>query len=87
VRLTGFAVRDNGSMYLARLVITCCAADATPMKVKRSGATADGLRDDQWAAVTGTLRPGSATQANGYTPTLVVSGVTAIPAPADPYEY
>lgn len=87
VRLTGFLVHEPGALYLARLVITCCAADATPMKVELAGGQAGGLPDDQWVAVDGVLRPGSATQANGYTPTLTVVSVTTITAPADPYEY
>lgn len=87
VRLTGFVVRDRGALYVARLVITCCAADATPMKVALVGGQLDGLVDDQWIAVDGRLRPGSATPADEYTPTLLVSAVRVIAAPPDPYEY
>jgi uncharacterized membrane protein YcgQ (UPF0703/DUF1980 family) len=68
-------------------VITCCAADATPMKVALTGELASRLPDDQWIRVNGRLRPGSATQANEYTPTLTVSSLTTITAPEDPYEY
>ena len=87
VALTGFVVHDNGTDYVARLVITCCAADATPMKVALTGRQADELPDDQWIQVTGVLRPGSATEANGYTPTMIVSALTTVDEPADPYEY
>lgn len=87
VELTGFVVHDNGSDYVARLVITCCAADATPMKVALTGSWAAPLPDDQWVRVDGTLRPGSATQANGYTPTLVTTAVHPVAEPADPYEH
>jgi uncharacterized repeat protein (TIGR03943 family) len=87
VALTGFVVHANGSDYVARLVITCCAADATPMKVALTGGQAASLLNDQWIRVTGRLRAGSATEANGYTPTLTVSGLTLVSAPADPYEY
>ena len=65
----------------------CCAADATPMKVALVGGAVDGLVDDQWIAVDGRLRPGSATPADEYTPTLLVSAVRVVVAPADPYEY
>ncbi|HEY0808425.1 MAG TPA: TIGR03943 family protein, partial [Pseudonocardiaceae bacterium] len=41
VALTGFVVHANGTDYVARLVITCCAADATPMKVALTGRQAD----------------------------------------------
>ncbi|HEX4703829.1 MAG TPA: TIGR03943 family protein [Pseudonocardiaceae bacterium] len=87
VALTGFVVHGNGIVYVARLVITCCAADATPMKVALTGGQADRLPDDQWIQVDGMLRPGSATEANGYTPTVVVSALAIADAPADPYEY
>jgi len=42
VRLLGFIVHSpDGSTYLARLAIACCAADATPLKVRLDGR--DGL--------------------------------------------
>ena len=87
VALTGFVVQDHGSTDVARLVITCCAADATPMKVHLAGGQAAALPDDQWIVADGTLVPGSATAANEYTPTLNVLGITQISPPADPYEY
>jgi uncharacterized repeat protein (TIGR03943 family) len=87
VALIGFVVHENETNYLARLVITCCAADATPMKVALTGHQADQLPNDQWIRATGTLRPHSATTANGYTPTITVTSLTTIDPPADPYEY
>lgn len=87
VALTGFVVHAAGTDYVARLVITCCAADATPMTVALTGGGASGLADDQWIRVTGRLRPGSATTANGYPPTLLVTGLRTVPPPADPYEH
>ena len=87
VALTGFVVQQGGSAYVARLVITCCAADATPMKVRLDGGQAAVLPDDQWIVAIGLLMPGSATAANEYTPTLEVRGLTPISPPADPYEY
>jgi uncharacterized repeat protein (TIGR03943 family) len=87
VALTGFIVQDHGSTYVARLVITCCAADATPMKVELAAGSAAALPDDQWIVAEGVLVPGSATAANEYTPTLKLHGVTQIAQPADPYEY
>jgi uncharacterized repeat protein (TIGR03943 family) len=87
VALTGFVVHANGIDYVARLVITCCAADATPMKVALTGRQADQLPDNQWVEAAGVLGPGSATEANGYTPTFVVSSLRTVDAPRDPYEY
>ena len=87
VALTGFVVHQDGATYVARLVITCCAADATPMKVKLAGGQADPLPDDQWIVADGVLVPGSATATDEYTPTLDVRASTPISEPADPYEY
>jgi uncharacterized repeat protein (TIGR03943 family) len=87
VALTGFIVQEHGSTYVARLVITCCAADATPMKVELAGGQASALPNDQWIVADGVLVPGSATAANEYTPTLELHGITQITQPADPYEY
>ncbi|HEX4222543.1 MAG TPA: TIGR03943 family protein [Pseudonocardiaceae bacterium] len=87
VALTGFVVQDQGSSYVARLVITCCAADATPMKVELDGDQAAALPDDQWIVAEGVLVPGSATAGNEYTPTLAVRGIFQISPPSDPYEY
>ncbi|HEX5405327.1 MAG TPA: TIGR03943 family protein, partial [Pseudonocardiaceae bacterium] len=87
VALTGFVVHANGSDYVARLVITCCAADATPMRVALTGQMATRLPDDQWVQVTGRLRHGSATAANDYTPTLTVVSLSTVTPPADPYEH
>lgn len=87
VALTGFVVHAAGTDYVARLVITCCAADATPMTVALTGHLGSGLPDNQWIQVTGRLRPGSATTANGYTPTLEVAGLHTVDPPADPYEH
>jgi uncharacterized repeat protein (TIGR03943 family) len=87
VRLTGFVVHEGGSTVLARLVITCCAADATPVKVRLVGADAAALRDDQWLTVDGRIRAGSATQHNDYTPDFNVVALALLATPADPYEY
>lgn len=85
--LLGFVVHQGHVDYVARLVITCCAADATPMRVRLTGHLADELPDDQWIRVTGRLRPGSATAADGYTPTLDTTALATVGAPADPYEH
>jgi uncharacterized repeat protein (TIGR03943 family) len=87
VAVTGFVVHDHGTDYVARLVITCCAADATPMKARLTGHLAADLPDDQWIQATGRVVPGSATAANGYTPTLTTTALHTVTAPADPYEH
>ncbi|MGH3871401.1 MAG: TIGR03943 family putative permease subunit [Pseudonocardiaceae bacterium] len=89
VRLVGFVVHgDRDATYLGRLVIACCAADATPLKVQltgRGGLAA--LPQDGWFEVRGQLVPGSATASNRYTPTLTLSDLHPIPAPTEPYEF
>jgi uncharacterized repeat protein (TIGR03943 family) len=89
VRLTGFIVPGrDGQTYLARLAIACCAADATPVKVRLDG---DGkvasLRQDAWFEVRGQLVPGSATQDTRFVPTVTVSAVHPVPTPTEPYEF
>ncbi|MDQ4093017.1 MAG: TIGR03943 family protein [Actinomycetota bacterium] len=89
VRLLGFVVQgDHGMTYLSRLVMACCAADATPMKVRldgRSGLAA--LPQDGWFEVRGQLVPGSARSGSGFAPTFTVSDLRPVPAPAEPYEF
>ena len=87
VALTGFVVHEGAADYVARLVITCCAADATPMKVLLSGGSVGLLPDDQWVRVVGVVGGGAASAVDGYTPTLVVSSLATVAAPGDPYEY
>jgi uncharacterized repeat protein (TIGR03943 family) len=88
IRLVGFVTKGtDGSTYLARLVIGCCAADATPVKVKLDGAGAAQYAPDTWLEVRGEIRSGTANEANGYAPTFLVSQVTPVQAPPDPYEF
>ena len=91
VRLKGFVVHDPqaGDDYvLARFRISCCAADAIPVKIiVRDGGPRP--EENQWLAVTGTLesRP-EVDPATGRVPpvTIVAASVEPIPEPAHPYE-
>ncbi|GHE93114.1 TIGR03943 family protein [Amycolatopsis deserti] len=87
VRLSGFVVHAKEGVLLARMVIRCCAADASPMTVRLTGPQAARFPDDSWLEVTGRLVPGTATAANGYTPDVTVTALQPIPAPQDAYEY
>ncbi|APU16896.1 MULTISPECIES: TIGR03943 family putative permease subunit [Actinoalloteichus] len=83
---------EPGAVHVARIRIMCCAADALPVKLRldadgAEAATLAALPVDGWLEVTGEVRTGSATEANGNVPEFVVSGVTPVEAPADPYEY
>ncbi|WP_372666730.1 TIGR03943 family putative permease subunit [Amycolatopsis kentuckyensis] len=87
ISLTGFVVHTGGNTLLARLVISCCAADAFPVTVHLRGGEADHLPSDAWIQVTGQVVPGTATKNNSYTPDFTVASISTVPAPKDPYEY
>jgi uncharacterized repeat protein (TIGR03943 family) len=54
VVLSGFVIaRPEGQPYLARLVVTCCAADARPIKVGLTGNVPTDVVSDQWIEVEG----------------------------------
>lgn len=86
-RLTGFVVQEGDATFVARLAISCCAADAFPVKIELLGRELSDLADDSWIEVVATLRPGSATRANEYVPSATVHAVRSIPEPEDPYEH
>lgn len=89
VTLTGFVVRHGAELRLARLTITCCAADARPMSVRLVGGGLDSpaAPPDTWLRVRGEIDPGSANPSTRYVPTFQVTDAAVIPAPEDPYEY
>lgn len=92
VTLTGFVVRGTaGGTDLARLVISCCAADALPVRVQMDAGTrqavVDAMAANTWLSVRGTVVGGSATKENGYVPTLTLASWTPMATPGDPYEY
>jgi uncharacterized repeat protein (TIGR03943 family) len=86
VTLIGFAVRRGAAMELARMSISCCAADARPNRVRMVGDLGE-IPPDTWLRVQGSAQPGSATAASGYVPALTVTMFEQVDAPADPYEY
>jgi uncharacterized repeat protein (TIGR03943 family) len=89
VRLTGFILKgQDGKPYLARMILTCCAADARPVKVGLAGDAPTGLKPDTWIDVTGTYTKKSVKDAiNGETiPYLDVVDYEQIPAPNEQYE-
>ncbi|MEU9955761.1 TIGR03943 family protein [Streptomyces sp. NPDC050982] len=85
VRLTGFVTRDDdGTWYIARLLVTCCAADAQALKVEIRGAAAPAA--DAWVTVTGIWHPTGEPGSDTARPVLDAASVKRIPAPSDPYE-
>jgi putative membrane protein len=68
-----------GEFLLTRFIITCCVADATVAQVKVVDAPAGRMADNTWVRVTGKLYP------LGSEVLVDATGVTPIPAPAQPY--
>ena len=88
VRFSGFIVANpDGHLYLARMVLTCCAADARPIKVGLTGQVPGALKPDTWLEVTGTYTAKSDRDSvNGeMIPYLDVSDSHQIPAPSEQY--
>ena len=89
VRMTGFLTRaTDGGWYLTRMVVTCCAADAQPIKVGLDGSIPSDATSDRWISVEGTYSIRTAKdRVNGATiPYLAVSAATMTVQPANPYE-
>ncbi|HOJ40512.1 MAG TPA: TIGR03943 family protein [bacterium] len=70
-----------GAFMLVRFLITCCAADATPLGIRVESENASQLKDNTWVLVRGTV---SCTGGNSC---IVADEVQVVPRPADPYLY
>jgi len=89
VKLVGFIlVEPGGAQYLARIVLSCCAADGRPVKVAMSGDAPAGLASDTWVEVVGRYSDRTTTDpVNGEKiPFLEVVEWHEIAAPKNPYE-
>jgi uncharacterized repeat protein (TIGR03943 family) len=89
IQLTGFAMPGpDHSWLLARMMVSCCAADARPIKIALDGELPEGLAEEQWLQVTGKYSGRQIKDTiNGETiPFIEVSEVTLIPAPDEQYE-
>ncbi|MDQ0600323.1 putative repeat protein (TIGR03943 family) [Streptomyces canus] len=86
VRMTGFVTHgDDGTWYVTRLLVSCCAADASTSKAEIRGA--DALPADTWVTVTGTWHPRGKLGTDGaWPPVLDAVSVEQVEQPADPYE-
>ncbi|MFE3032404.1 TIGR03943 family putative permease subunit [Streptomyces canus] len=85
VRLTGFVTRgDGGAWYVTRLLVSCCAADATTSKVQIRGA--DTPVTDTWVTVTGTWHPNGKLGSTAAWPVLDAKTIVKVAEPSDPYE-
>ncbi|MGP4011154.1 TIGR03943 family putative permease subunit [Streptomyces sp. 4N124] len=86
IRMTGFVTKDDdGTWYLTRLLISCCAADARPDKIEIRKADAPAV--DSWATVTGTWIPkGKLGSEAAWPPVLAAADVRQVEQPENPYE-
>jgi uncharacterized repeat protein (TIGR03943 family) len=85
VVLTGFVLRGRaGGFVLARMVITCCAADASAAAVEVNAANPVPAIGS-WVRVTGSYT-GSEPDVN-QTPKLTASSIAVIDQPANPYDH
>lgn len=89
VKLTGFISRaDDGTVFITRMILSCCAADARPIKVGIEGASTEGLTDDTWVAVIGTYSAKMIRDPinNERIPFIAAESVERVAAPEKPYE-
>ncbi|MFF5960158.1 TIGR03943 family putative permease subunit [Streptomyces luteogriseus] len=86
VRLTGFVTRDgDGTWYVTRLLVSCCAADATTAKAEVRGVEAPPV--DTWVTVTGTWHPeGELGSTEAWPPVVDVTSLRRVRQPDKPYE-
>jgi uncharacterized repeat protein (TIGR03943 family) len=89
IRLTGFAYTDRqGRQYLARMVLACCAADASPAKVALAGRVPVDLKPDTWVEITGRYDPTTTIDPiNGAViPSIDVTDIRHVATPKNTYE-
>jgi uncharacterized membrane protein YcgQ (UPF0703/DUF1980 family) len=75
----------SGGYTIARMVISCCAADANPMQLHVDGDAP--YPSNTWVQAVVTVVPNTAVMDNNYVPTVTVSSVQTIDQPDDPYEH
>ncbi|MCX4812210.1 TIGR03943 family protein [Streptomyces sp. NBC_01239] len=89
LRITGFVTHgSHGTWYVTRLLVTCCAADATISKVEIRGDEVDGApQTDSWVTVTGVWLPKGKLGTDGaWPPVLKATTIKQVKQPADPYD-
>lgn len=89
VQLTGFvATGPDGAPILARMILSCCAADGRPIKLGLTGEAPTGLAPDTWVEVVGRYsdRIGTDPVNDEEIPYLDVESWRQVQAPKQPYE-
>ena len=87
--VTGFiAAPETGRTVATRspaMVISCCAADANPMRVHVAGTAP--YPANTWVDAVVLAEPGTGTLANDYVPGVTVKSIAQTSQPSDPYEH
>ncbi|MGA5452357.1 TIGR03943 family putative permease subunit [Streptomyces umbrinus] len=89
IKIAGLLALDrDGTPYLVRMALSCCAADAQPVKIGLTGRIPPVLRPDSWLEVTGTYTAKQTKDPvnDGIIPFLDVTEVKPVKAPRDPYD-
>ena len=89
LRLTGFVTPGpDGEPMLARMVMSCCAADGRPIKVGLAGDGPAGAKADTWIQVVGTWTDRAERDPvnQAQVPYVQVGSWQEIPAPKQQYE-
>lgn len=93
IQLRGFILYEGDEPQLARMVVSCCAADARPVKIGFDWASENSdlpanLEPDQWVEVVGeyTDRQGRDEINGELVPYIAVESITNIPTPENEYQ-
>jgi uncharacterized repeat protein (TIGR03943 family) len=89
LQLTGFITPGpDGQLMLARIILSCCAADGRPIKVGLSGSAPTGVPADTWVQIVGTYttRTEKDPVNDATVPYLEVKTWHEIPPPEQQYE-
>ncbi|MFI6334960.1 TIGR03943 family putative permease subunit [Streptomyces sp. NPDC050535] len=89
IKVTGFvALGHDGTPYLVRMALNCCAADAQPVKIGLTGRIPPVLRPDSWLEVTGTYTDKRTKDPvnDGVIPFIEVGEARPVATPRDPYD-
>ncbi|MEU8086604.1 hypothetical protein AB0B57_23715 [Micromonospora sp. NPDC049101] len=89
VQVTGFITPGpDGQPILARMILSCCAADGRPVKLGMAGNAPTGLANDTWIQVTGryTDRVTRDSVNDEEIPYIDIESWRQMTAPKDPYE-
>ena len=90
VTVTGFTFKADGRTDLARVVIICCAADASLARIRLSGPAAPQIADypeDTWLRVEAKVPAGQDWSRGSTIPVMDVLSESRIDPPTNPYAY